>query len=184
MKNVTTQPNFSDRKPYLDGAPAREAAAKAVKILYNTFDEVEKVSRKHIYKVGNAFYLYIVSSPAQLKFDSTIRGLMKQYGKLPFYVLFTRETDTYPAASFDTYYAKIRKVYTFKGGFSGCILGLKEFKKDYIIDTMCKVEKIPLGLARYKELGGGVSVESVLRDLGLSPKKVKEGKQLLTLINQ
>lgn len=184
MSNTKTNSiSFVGRNPYLEGAPAREAARKAVEVLNNTFYNVERIGGKQLYKVDDAFYILIVSAPSSLKLDSSIRGLMKSYGKLPFYVLFTRETSDYPPASFDIYYAKIRKIYKFRGAFRGCILGLSELKKDWILDSLSEVQPIPLGLARYKDNGGGVSVESVLKELGLKPAAIREGKKLLRLID-
>jgi len=47
-----------------------------------------------------------------------------------------------------------------------------------------KVEKIPLGLARYKQVGGNFGLETVLKEMGLSPAKVKVAKELINLINK
>jgi hypothetical protein len=185
MTKVKTTPiSYVGRNPHLDSLKAKAEAEKAVTILNDNFDEVEKVGRRQLYKINNASYVLIVSAPSALKLDSTIRGLMKQYGKLPFYVLFTRETNTYPEASFDIYYAKVRKIYKLKGGFSGCILGLKELKQTNTIEAMEDVVKIPLGLARYKQVGGNFGLDAVLKEMGLSPAKVKAAKELINLINK
>ena len=184
MTKVKTTPiSYVGRNPHLDSLKAKAEAEKAVTILNDSFDSVEKVGRRQLYKINNAFYVLIVSAPSALKLDSTIRGLMKQYGKLPFYVLFTRETNTYPPASFDVYYAKVRKIYKLKGGFSGCILGLKELKQTNTIEAMEDVVKIPLGLARYKQVGGNFGLDAVLKEMGLSAAKVKVAKELINLIN-
>jgi hypothetical protein len=187
MTKVKTNPNtisYVGRNPHLDSLKAKAEAEKAVNVLHDSFDSVEKVGRRQLYKVNDSFYVLIVSAPSALKLDSTIRGLMKEYGKLPFYVLFTRETNTYPEASFDIYYAKVRTIYKLKGGFSGCILGLKELKQADIVSTMSNVKKIPLGLARYKAVGGNFGLDAVLKEMGLSAAKVKVAKQLINLISK
>ena len=183
-KVKTNTISYVGRNPHLDSLKAKAEAEKAVRILNDNFDDVEKVGRRQLYKVNDSFYVLIVSAPSALKLDSTIRGLMKQYGKLPFYVLFTRETNTYPEASFDIYYAKVRTIYKLKGGFSGCILGLKELKQADIVSTMSNVKKIPLGLARYKAVGGNFGLDAVLKEMGLSAAKVKVAKELINLINK
>lgn len=187
MTKVKTNTNvntisYVGRNPHLDSLKAKVEADKAVTILNKHFKDVERVSRKQIYKIDNSFYVLIVSAPSALKLEATIKGLMKQYGKLPFYVLFTRETNTYPQASFDIYYAKVRSIYKLKGGFNGCILGLKELSS--IIPSIRKVEKIGLGLARYKQVGGNFGLEAVLKEMGLSAAKVKVAKELINLINK
>lgn len=185
MTKVKTTPiSYVGRNPHLDSLKAKGEAEKAVRILNDNFDDVEKVGRRQLYKVNDSFYVLIVSAPSALKLDSTIRGLMRQYGKLPFYVLFTRETDTYPEASFDIYYAKVRKIYKLKGGFIGCILGLKELKQPHIVSAMDSVSKIPLGLARYKAVGGNFGLDTILKEMGLTPAKVKVAKELINLINK
>lgn len=185
MKKVKTTINsisYEGRSPYLDSLKARTQCEKAVKVLDNSFSIVEKIGRKQLYKVNNSFYVLIVSAPSALKLDTSIRGLMKQYGKLPFYVLFTRETGDYPQASFPTYYTKIRTIYKLKGGFSGCILGLSELKNDEIIDDMSNVVKLPLGLKRFKASGGKFDLDAVLREMGLSSKKIQIAKELIKLV--
>ena len=182
---TTTKTNtisYAGRNPHLDNQKAKGAAEKAVIILNDRFDDVEKVGRKQLYKINNSFYVTIMSAPSNLKVEKVIKEGTKEYGKLPFYVLFTRETNTYPESS--NYYTKIRSIDKLKRGYMGCILGLNELKQDNIIESMNEVKKIKLGLARYKQTGGNFGLDAVLKEMGLSAAKIKVAKELINLMNK
>jgi hypothetical protein len=184
-RKTTTNTNtisYAGRNPHADAAAAKLEAEKAVIILNNVFDDVEKVGRKQLYKINDSFYVYIVSAPTNLKLEVIIRGLFREYGKLPYYVLFTRETDTYPEDSSDSYYSKIRSIDKTKRGYMGCILGLKELKQDSIIESMDEVKKIAINLARYKQTGGNFSFETMLKENGNSAAKIKRMKEDMKLM--
>ena len=148
---------------------------------------MDKVGRKQIYMVGgtNPFYVWIVSAPSNLKFDSAIRGIMKEHGQYPLYVLFTRDVNTYPTMG-QTYWDKIKAVYRkANSNFKGAIMGLGEFNKT-LASQMRENSKIKLDYRRYVDITNGkVTIEQVLKELaGLTPKKLKAIMPVLKLINQ
>jgi hypothetical protein len=184
-RKTTTNTNtisYAGRNPHLDNLKAKGEAEKAVIILNDRFDNVEKVGRKQLYKINDSFYVTMMSAPSNIKAEKVIKEATKEYGKLPFYVLFTRETNTYPESS--NYYTKIRSIDKLKRGYMGCILGLNELKQDNIIESMTEVKKIRLGLARYKQTGGNFGLDAVLKELGLSAVKIKLFKVLFELMNK
>jgi hypothetical protein len=148
-------------------------------MLQKHFNWIEKVGRKNIFlidNVDNPFYVWIVSAPSNLKFDSAIRGIIKQYGNYPVYVLFTRDVTTYPTTAGNTYWSKIKSVYAnAPSKFKGAVMGLKEFNED-MAEMMIENQKIKLDFNRYMDVtkGAGVTWEQLLREIGgLSNKKIK-----------
>jgi hypothetical protein len=175
--------------PYLDGLKAKAEAEKALKKLKREFGSMEQVGRKQIYLVDNVhgfpFYVWIVSAPSNLKFDSAIKGIMKQHGQYPLYVLFTRDVKSYPKTASATYWDKIKSVYK-KGGskFKGAIMGLDEFNSD-IAEEMMEHNKIRLDYRRYVDItkGKGITIEQLLKEIGgLSSQKVKAISSMIRLI--
>lgn len=173
--------------PYLDGLKAKAEAEAAVTILKRHLGSMQKVGRKQIYlvknKSGEPFYVWIVSAPSNLKFDSAIKGIIKENGKYPLYVLFTRDVKTYPAMG-ATYWDKIKAVYKKANrNFKGAIMGLNEFNKD-MAEQMMATNKIALDFRRYIDLTDGkVTIQQVLKELaGLSPAKLKAILPVLQMI--
>jgi hypothetical protein len=165
--------------PYENAAQFRSELPKAIKMLQKHFNWIEKVGRKNIFlidNVDNPFYVWIVSAPSNLKFDSAIRGIIKQYGNYPVYVLFTRDVTTYPTTAGNTYWSKIKSVYAnAPSKFKGAVMGLKEFNED-MAEMMIENQKIKLDFNRYMDVtkGAGVTWEQLLREIGgLSNKKIK-----------
>lgn len=164
--------------PYENGAQFRSELPKAIKLIKKHFDSIEKVGRKNIFLCNdeNPFYVWIVSAPSNLKFDSAIRGIIKQYGNYPVYVLFTRDVTTYPTTAGNTYWSKIKSVYAnAPSKFKGAVMGLKEFNED-MVEMMIENQKIKLDFNRYMDVtkGTGVTWEQLLREIGgLSTKKIK-----------
>lgn len=174
--------------PYLDGLKAKAEAEQAVTILQRRLGRMEKVGRKQIYLVKNKsgvpFYVWIVSAPSNLKFDSAIKGIIKEHGKYPLYVLFTRDVATYPDSMGNTYWDKIKAVYKKANrSFKGAIMGLNEFNKD-MAEQMINTNKIALDFRRYIDLtNGNVTIQQVLKELaGLSPAKLKAVLPVLQMI--
>jgi hypothetical protein len=173
--------------PYLDGLKAKAEAEQAVSILQRQLGKMVKVGRKQIYlvsnKKGEPFYVWIVSAPSNLKFDSAIKGIIKEHGKYPLYVLFTRDVKTYPAMGV-SYWDKIKAVYKKANrNFKGAIMGLNEFNTD-IAQQMIATNKIQLDFKRYIDLtDGNVTIQQVLKELaGLSPAKLKAVLPVLQML--
>jgi hypothetical protein len=173
--------------PYLDGLKAKAEAEQAVSILQRQLGKMVKVGRKQIYlvtnKKGEPFYVWIVSAPSNLKFDSAIKGIIKEHGKYPLYVLFTRDVKTYPAMG-ASYWDKIKAVYKKANrNFKGAIMGLNEFNTD-IAQQMIATNKIQLDFRRYIDLtDGNVTIQQVLKELaGLSPAKLKAVLPVLQML--
>ncbi len=166
--------------PYENGAQFRSELPKALKLMRKYFDNFEKVGRRNIFLVDNVhdtpFYVLITSAPSNLKFDSVIRGIIKQHGNYPIYVLFTRDVTTYPTTAGNTYWSKIKSVYNnAPSKFKGAVMGLNEFNAD-MAEQMIDGEKIKLNFNRYMDVtkGAGVTWEQLLREIGgLSTKKIK-----------
>jgi hypothetical protein len=165
--------------PYQNGAQFRSELPQALKFLQKNFNWIEKVGRKNIFlidNIDNPFYVWIVSAPSNLKFDSAIRGVIKEYGSYPVYVLFTRDVTTYPTTAGNTYWNKIKSVYAnAPSKFKGAIMGLKEFNED-MVEMMIENQKIKLDFNRYMDVtkGAGVTWEQLLKEVaGLSSKKIK-----------
>jgi hypothetical protein len=164
--------------PYENGAQFRIELPQALKLMKKHFNTFEKVGRKNIFLVDDEtpFYVWIVSAPSNLKFDSAIRGIIKEYGNYPVYAWFTRDVTTYPTTAGNTYWNKIKSVYAnAPRQFKGAIMGLKEFTED-MAEAMIENQKIKLNFNRYMDVsaGRGVTWEQLLREIGgLSPKKIK-----------
>jgi hypothetical protein len=164
--------------PYENAAQFRSELPKAIKMLQKHFNWIEKVGRKNIFLIDNIetpFYVWIVSAPSNLKFDSAIRGIIKEYGNYPLYVLFTRDVKTYPTMG-ETYWNKIKKVYSnAPRAFKGAIMGLNEMNKEFA-EMMIENQKIKLDFNRYMDVtkGAGVTWAQLLKEVGgLSTKKIK-----------
>lgn len=165
--------------PYENAAQFRMELPKAIKLLQKHFNWIEKVGRKNIFlidDIDNPFYVWIVSAPSNLKFDSAIRGIIKEYGSYPVYVLFTRDVTTYPTTAGNTYWSKIKSVYAAAPRqFKGAVMGLKEFNND-MAEMMIENQKIKLDFNRYMDVtkGAGVTWAQLLKEVGgLSTKKIK-----------
>lgn len=165
--------------PYENAAQFRMELPKAINLLTKQFNWIEKVGRKNIFlidAIDNPFYVWIVSAPSNLKFDSAIRGIIKEYGSYPVYVLFTRDVTTYPTTAGNTYWSKIKSVYAnAPRQFKGAIMGMKEFNTD-MAKMMIENQKIKLDFNRYMDItkGAGVTWAQLLKEVGgLSTKKIK-----------
>lgn len=162
----------TERNPYKDGIEASKRFDFIVDELKKTFDSVIRIGRKQLLLVDNTFYILVASAPSNLKIDKAVNELMRKYGKLPYYVLFTREVSTYPELSFKSYWSKIKSIYKTKGKFKGCVLGVSELNNSEIIDSLSETSFIPLSIERYTDNGGAVSLENVLKELGIIGKKL------------
>jgi len=176
------------RNPHLNGLKAKAEAAQAHNLLKKYFGRIQKVGRKQVYLIKGAspFYIWVVSAPSNLKFELAIKGLIKEYGQYPLYVLFTRDVNTYPTTAGQTYWDKIKTVYKKANrSFKGAIMGLNEFDKQ-MAELMKENAKIKLDYNRYIDItNGNVTIEQVLKELaGLTPKKLKAIMPVLKLINQ
>lgn len=165
--------------PYENAAQFRSELPKAINLLTKQFTWIEKVGRKNIFlidSIDNPFYVWIVSAPSNLKFDSAIRGIIKEYGNYPVYVLFTRDVATYPTTAGNTYWSKIKSVYAnAPRQFKGAIMGMKEFNS-HMAKMMIENQKIKLDFNRYMDVtkGAGVTWAQLLKEVGgLSTKKIK-----------
>lgn len=173
VKTINTGGN-----PYENGAQFRIELPQAIKLMKKHFNSFKKVGRKNIFLVNgdSPFYIWIVSAPSNLKFDSAIRGLIKEYGSYPIYTFFTRDVATYPTTAGNTYWSKIKSVYgKAPRQFKGAVMGLKEFNQQ-LADMMLENQKIKLNFNRYLDVtkGMGITWEQLLKEIGgLSPKKIK-----------
>lgn len=175
------------RNPYLDGLKAKAELEQATTMLKKQFRSMEKVGRKQVYLINgvNPFYVWVTSAPSNLKFDSVIKGIIKDHGQYPMYVLFTRDVNTYPTMG-QTYWDKIKAVYKKANrNFKGAIMGLNEFDNQ-LAKMMKDNAKIKLDYNRYIDItNGNVTIEQVLKELaGLTPRKLKAIMPVLKLINQ
>jgi hypothetical protein len=181
--------NTDVRNPYKDGIQARSELSIILTKLKSIFDSVTQISRKQLYLVEDThiktkFYIYISSAPSNFKLDKDITLLMKKCGKLPFYVLFSRDPKTYPVGSSKSYWAKIKAIYKMRGKFNGCIIGINELDTEEIIDSLFECVKIPLDIERVKNTGMDVSIDLILKELGIISSKLDSAKRMLGLIQK
>lgn len=165
--------------PYENAAQFRIELPQALKLMRKHFDEFEKVGQRNIFLVdndGTPFYVWILSAPSNLKFDSALQGMLRKHGRYPVYVFFTRDVKTYPTTAGNTYWGKIKSVYNnAPSQFRGAIMGLKEFNED-MAEMMIEKKKIKLNFNRYLDASQGVGVTwaQLLKEIGgLAPKKIK-----------
>ncbi len=165
--------------PHENGAQFRIEFPQALKLMKKHFNNFEKAGRKNIFFVDNndnSFYVWITSAPSNLKFDSAMRGIIREYGNYPIYTFFTRDARTWPKTAGTTYWGKIKSVYkNAPRQFRGAIMGLKEFNET-MADMMLDNQKIKLNFNRYLDVtnGNGVTWEQLLKEIaGLSPQKIK-----------
>lgn len=174
----------NERNPYLDGMQAKNELTKAIALLMRYNDSVERVSRKQIYLIKNKrkapHYVMITSAPSNLKLGAAVKGVMKEYGKYPLYIFFTRDVNTYPKSG-NTYWAKVKTLYKTRG-FAGAIMGLKSYTKE-VAQTMNAGIKLSMD---YKEFITITNTKpdliSVLKEIGLRGKKAKLALELIELI--
>jgi hypothetical protein len=175
MKNNVN--NGGGSNPHLDGIPAKVEKDKALSLLNGYFKgKVTQLGKKQLYKVGgvNPFFLLITRSPSNLKLDKVIKGLMKENGSLPFYVIFTRTLSDYPTnpKTRQSYYSKLRTINKTKGKFMGSIIGVEEFTTKLV--DMKKGVRIPLSIDRVKDAPSVLGLDSYIKEkFGLTPKKAK-----------
>jgi len=173
---------YSNRNPYIDGQEAREAADKAVSILNTTFNSVQRMKRSSVYLINNSFYVILASAPSSPRFVKSISGIISVFTKLPYYIIFTRELNTYPTNSIDSYFMRIRKLYeTYSSRrFKGCVIGIDELDTRRIVDTMNSSNTIPKpDVSRFKDLGAIPSLGESIRSIGITGKQLKELGKLL-----
>jgi len=174
----------NERNPYLDGLQAKNELTKAIALLMRYNDNVERVSRKQIFLIKNKrkapYYLMISSAPSSLKLSSAVKGIMKEYGKYPLYLFFTRDVNTYPKSG-NAYWAQVKRLYKTRG-FAGAIMGLKSYTKE-AVQTMNAGIKFSMD---YKEFititNAKPDLISVLKEIGLKGKKAKLALELIELI--
>jgi hypothetical protein len=174
------------RNPYLDAQQAKGEAIKALKMLKSNNESVEQVSRKQIYLVKNKrkapYYILITSAPSNLKLSAAIKGTVKEYGKYPLYVFFTRDVNTYPKCA-DTYWAAVKRLYK-QRGFAGAIMGLDSYTSE-VAKAMNAGIKVKMD---YKQFVSMVDTKpnilSILKEIGLKGKKAELAAELIELIKQ
>ncbi len=163
--------------PYLDGLKAKVEADKAVSLLSGYFKgKVIQLGKKQLYKVNtpSPFFVLITSAPSNLKLDKVVKGLMKEHGSLPFYIIFTRTLADYPTnpKTVQAYYSKLRIINKSKGKFKGSIIGIEELTTQ--LASMRKGERIPLTIDRVKDAPSVLGLDSYIREkFGLTPKKAQ-----------
>lgn len=173
--------NPAIRSPYEDGKEAKKNHDIALELLNERFKSVDKAvttirvgrgkvrksSRKQMYLINgnskNPFYVMIVSAPSNVRFESVIMGLLKQYPNYPLYILFTRGTSDYSL----NYIQKVNRCYNAVSNkrFKGMVLGTHALN-DSVISDMVANNKLELG-----------DIELYISKKNL---KTKEGIQLVT----
>jgi hypothetical protein len=172
MKNNVNKGGGSN--PYLDGLKAKVEADKAVSLLSGYFKgKVTQLGKKQLYKVEglNPFFVLITSAPSNLKLDKVLKGLMKENGSLPFYIIFTRTLSDYPTnpKTVQAYYSKLRIINKSKGKFRGSIIGIEELTSKMV--DMKKGVRIPLSIDRVKDAPSVLGLDSYIKEkFGLTPK--------------
>lgn len=176
--------NVIHGNPYLDNLEAKERANQALAILSKSFSKIERVSRKQIYFIpnnGKSFYVQITSAPANLKTIEAIKGISKQYGKFPYYIVFTRDVNDYPDASAGIYWNKLKALPTKLGKkFLGSIISLEDLSKT--IPDMKKVTKLSLNADDFNaKTGNKLGEQFLLKEIvKLTPKQID---QVISIIN-
>lgn len=167
----------SGSNPYLDGLKAKVEADKAVSLLSGYFKgKITQLGKKQLYKVNtsNPFFVLITSAPSNLKLDKVLKGLMKENGSLPFYIIFTRTLSDYPKnpKTVRVYYSKLRAINKSKGKFKGSIIGIEELSTQ--LAEMKGSKRIPLSIDRFKNASSILGLDSYIREkFGLTPKKAE-----------
>jgi hypothetical protein len=175
------------RNPHEDAKQSKIELEEALLVMKKHFGSFKKVGRRQMYFVtprkGAPCYILITSAPSNLKFDAVIKGIMKEYGSHPLYILFTRDVNTYPKSG-TTYWHKVKLLYKKAGrSFKGAIMGLDELNKNVALQVM-NGEKIQLTFNRYMDVtNNNVTAEQVLTEIaGLTPKKLKTVMSVLRAI--
>jgi hypothetical protein len=174
------------RNIYLDSLPAKAESEKAVKLIRKFNDEVQQVSRKQIYLVKsrhtNPYYIMISSAPSNLKLSLAIKGIMKEYGKYPLYIFFTRDVNTYPK-SCTAYWQQVKRLYK-QRGFCGAIMGLNSYTAE-ISKLMNLGQKIRMDYREFVTMAKNKpDLLSVLNEFGVRGKKAKLFVELFEIINK
>ena len=130
--------------PFLDGLEAKERANKAFSILNESFDKVQRVGAKQTFFIknrGKSFFVQITSAPSNAKTVEAIKGASKQFGKFPYYIIYTRDANDYPDGSVKAYWGKLNALPKKLGKkFLGAIISLDELES--LIPTMKKLNRI------------------------------------------
>ena len=134
----------TQRNPYLDGLEAKERANQALVILEESFGKVERIGAKQTYFIknrGKSFFVKITSAPSNIKTIEAIKGASKQFGKFPYYIIYTRDMADYPDGSVKTYWSKLNGLYKKLGKkFLGAVISLDDLQS--LIPSMKKLCKI------------------------------------------
>lgn len=180
---------LSDRNPYSDAAPARKEHDYAVKLLTETFTTVERIGRKQIYLIDGKFYILIKSAPSDLQLKPLITGTIKlipKVTKLPMYIWFTREPQTWPKSS--SYVSQLRSVYTHRKGtrsvpkqFMGYILGMNDMN-DNTISSISNGIKLPFNTKRFEGVNGSVTLNDIISEFGITKKKFEDLLEALKMV--
>jgi ribosomal protein L17 len=180
QKKMKQKTNKSYANPYKDGLEAKERARKAETILSENFGKIERMGAKQIFFIknrGKSFYIQITSAPSNPKLNEAIKGVSKQFGKLPYYIVFTRDTDEYPDASVKTYWNKLKGLRKKLGPkFLGAIISLDELETT--IPKMKKLTKLTQNIITFStKTGNRLELDVMLKegvDKGLTPKQVNQ----------
>jgi hypothetical protein len=180
---MNKQENKSYGNPYKDGLAAKERANKTLVILSENFGKIEQVGAKQMYFIknrGKSFYVQITSAPSNPKTIEAIKGASKEFGKLPYYIIFTRDASDYPDASVKTYWNKLKNLRKNLGPkFLGAVISLDEL--EMIIPKMKKLIKLTPDVRTFSnKTGNRLEIEVVLKEMYNLP--VTKVKQILEII--
>lgn len=168
----------SGSNPYLDGLEAKERANKALVILQESFDKVERVGGKQTFFIknrGKSFFVQITSAPSNAKTVEAIKGASKQFGKFPYYIIYTRDANDYPDGSVKTYWSKLNALPKKLGKkFLGAIISLDELES--LILSMKKLIRITNDVKSFSiKSGNRLELDIILKEsANLTPKQLKQ----------
>ena len=170
--------NYKNRNIHKDAQPAKDEFIEALELLEDNFYNVVRIDRKQLFEVttkrgGIKFNVRIISATSNTKINSEIAMLMKQYKGKPFYILLTRNPETWPDGS-DSYYAKIKSMYNkFRKPFAGVIMGNDTLQNDVVIKLLKDGEYLPL---QFEKLlihpKQKVSIETIFRKNNITGKQL------------
>lgn len=175
MKQKTTK---SYGNPYKDGLEAKERANKALVILSENFGKIERVGAKQMYFIknkGKSFYVQITSAPSNPKTIEAIKGASKQFGKLPYYIVFTRDASDYPDGSVKTYWNKLKNLRKNLGTkFLGAVISLDDL--EMTVPNMKKLTKLTPDVRTFSTKSGNrLEIEFMVKEMyNLPATKVKQ----------
>ena len=144
------------------------------------FVKIQRMGAKQIFFIknrGKSFYVQITSAPSNPKLNEAIKGASKQFGKLPYYIVFTRDANEYPDASVKTYWNKLKGLRKKLGPkFLGAIISLDDL--EMLIPKMKKLTKLTPNIITFStKTGNRLQLDVMLKegvDRGLTSKQVNQ----------